>query len=200
MPHQVFISYSARDREAAEAVVAALELRSVPCWVAPRDVPPAVPFAESIVQAIQKTRALVLVLTEAASSSTQVLREVQQASERRIPVVEFRAAGVRPSDALEYYLSPNHRIEWDTPIEAHLPELVGRVRGLLNMPTTRAADLPQPPRLSLALKSRNISCSVVVLCLLLAPTACLRCLAFLQNQNYRARVVELQRANNRYRS
>ncbi len=36
----VFISHASADRKVADAIVAALETRGVPCWVATRDVAP----------------------------------------------------------------------------------------------------------------------------------------------------------------
>ena len=38
MAHDVFISYSHKDKPVADAVVAGLENKGVRCWLAPRDI------------------------------------------------------------------------------------------------------------------------------------------------------------------
>jgi len=40
MAHDVFISYSSKDKTVANAVCATVENRKVRCWIAPRDIPP----------------------------------------------------------------------------------------------------------------------------------------------------------------
>ena len=178
MPYVAFISHSSRDREVAAGIVGALEAAGLACWIAPRDVPAAAPFAGAIVQAIRRCRVLVLVLTADSAESQQVLREVQQASEAKVPILEFRSRGVRPTDDLEYYLSPNHRLEWTVPVETHLPELVEAARKLVAASggrlsqETRSAQ-PRTPWFSLVLRTRRLSCSVTLLLLLVATTAIL---------------------------
>src|SRR4051794_24974245 len=109
MSHDVFISHSSLDREVVDVIVAALEAAGIVCWIAPRDMIAAAPYTESIVRAIRECRALILVLTPNVAGSPHVLREVHQAAEGRIPILEFRAPGVDPALApdLDYFLSPN---------------------------------------------------------------------------------------------
>ncbi|MFP4660789.1 MAG: TIR domain-containing protein [Halanaerobiales bacterium] len=38
MAHDVFISYSTRDKHVADAVCNALEYNKIRCWIAPRDI------------------------------------------------------------------------------------------------------------------------------------------------------------------
>ena len=82
MPHDVFISYASRDKSIAEAVCATLESKHIPCWIAPRDVLPGTEWAEAIVDAIDSSRALVLVLSDASNTSPQVIREIGRAASR----------------------------------------------------------------------------------------------------------------------
>ena len=46
MTHDVFISYSQKDKATADAVCRALEHNSVRVWIAPRDIPPGAKWAE----------------------------------------------------------------------------------------------------------------------------------------------------------
>ncbi len=55
MAHDIYISYSSRNRSLADAVCAKLEEQQIRCWVAPRDVPPGLSHAASIVNAIDES-------------------------------------------------------------------------------------------------------------------------------------------------
>ncbi|MBS3753286.1 MAG: toll/interleukin-1 receptor domain-containing protein [Anaerolineales bacterium] len=52
----VFVSYSTKDKEVADAVVSAHEKAGVRCWYAPRDVEPGADWADSITKAIHQCR------------------------------------------------------------------------------------------------------------------------------------------------
>jgi hypothetical protein len=56
MAHDVFISYSSRDKPTADAVCAALESHGIRCWIAPRDVLPGMEWGEAIVNAIHDSK------------------------------------------------------------------------------------------------------------------------------------------------
>ncbi len=56
MAHDVFISYSAKDKTTADAVCAMLESEGIRCWIAPRDVVPGMEWGECIIEAIEQTR------------------------------------------------------------------------------------------------------------------------------------------------
>ena len=40
MEHEVFISYSSKNKNAAVAICHILEENEIKCWMAPRDIPP----------------------------------------------------------------------------------------------------------------------------------------------------------------
>ena len=69
MAHDVFISYSSKDKPTADAVCAMLESRGVRCWVAPRDILPGVEYAEALVDALQQSRLMVLVFSSGSNQS-----------------------------------------------------------------------------------------------------------------------------------
>ena len=73
MAHDVFISYSKKDKAVADAICARLEQDGVRCWYAPRDIAPGADWAASIIEAIEKTKIMVLVFTDFANASRQVL-------------------------------------------------------------------------------------------------------------------------------
>jgi hypothetical protein len=63
MSHDVFVSYSSKDKPVADAVCATLEARSIRCWIAPRDILPGTDYGAAIVDAITQSRFMVLVLS-----------------------------------------------------------------------------------------------------------------------------------------
>lgn len=111
MAHDVFISYSSKDKPVADAVVAALEAKGVRCWVAPRDILAGMHWGAAIINAISESRALVLIYSSSANTSSQIQREIERAADRNLPIVPFRIEDVRPSAELEYFLSTPHWLD-----------------------------------------------------------------------------------------
>ena len=82
-PGRVFISYSSSDSETADTLCRLLEERGVACWMAPRDVSPGAKYGEAILQAIEDASALVLIFSEHANNSEQVMNEVERAVSKK---------------------------------------------------------------------------------------------------------------------
>jgi TPR repeat protein len=144
MAHDVFISYSSKDKLTADAVCATLESRGIRCWIAPRDVLGGERYAEALLRALRTSHLMVLVFSSTANQSQQVLSEVERAVSRGLPIIPLRIEDVPPSDEMEYYISSRHWLDALTPpIEQHLLRLAETVSFLLS----RGADavVPQPP-------------------------------------------------------
>src|SRR5580704_5173657 len=132
MSHDVFISYSSKDKNAANAVCAVLERNGIRCWIAPRDVTPGMVWGSVIVGAINGAKIMVLVFSGAANTSPQIEREVERAISKGIPVIPFRIEDIQPSDSLEYFISASHWLDAFTePLEQHLEKLAKVVRQIL---------------------------------------------------------------------
>jgi hypothetical protein len=150
--HDVFISYSSKDKPTADAVCATLESRGVRCWIAPRDVLPGEDYAAELVNAIHESRLVVLVFSAGANQSPQVLREMERAVNRGLPILPLRIENVPPSAAMEYYISSRHWLDaLTTPLEQHLVHLADSVQLLLSRrdppvaPQAVHAVKPVPP-------------------------------------------------------
>ena len=152
MAHDVFISYAAEDKATADAICQTLEAQGVGCWYAPRNVPYGVDFEEAIVEAITKSRFMVLVISAHSIQSRHVRREVQVANrqEAEVPIIPFRIQDVPLNNALTYYLSSVHRIDASTPqLETHLQHLVEYVQAQLGQQKPdELSPLPPAPPLS----------------------------------------------------
>ncbi|HET6552432.1 MAG TPA: toll/interleukin-1 receptor domain-containing protein [Dyella sp.] len=124
MAHDLFVSYSQPDREAAFALVQRLEARGIRVWIAPRDVSPAADWAAEIIDAISSARLMVLVFSGNSNDSAQVRREVERAVHKQLPVLPFRIEDVLPSKSMEYFLSAQHWMDaFPSPLEPHIDRL-----------------------------------------------------------------------------
>jgi len=132
MAHDVFISYSHRDKAVADAMCFALEESGIRCWYAPRDVAPGKTWADAIVEAIAASRVLVLIFTDFSNKSDQVVREIDQAVQNGVPIIPFKLTETAPQGGLSYYLSTVHWLDsMSAPLETSLAELVQRAAALL---------------------------------------------------------------------
>jgi hypothetical protein len=132
MAHDVFISHSAQNREVADAVCTALEKAGIRCWVAPRDVRPGRSFPGEITRAIQQSKVMLLIFSGHSNNSEQVLREVQLATDSRLPLVRFRIEDVALTDDLKYFLSTPHWLDALTPpLSTHIARLELAIKELL---------------------------------------------------------------------
>jgi len=107
----VFVSYASQDAAIANAVVAALERHGFKCWIAPRDVTPGALYADGIINAINGTKVLVLVLSGSSIASPHVGKEVERASSKRRPIIALRTDVAPLTSALEYFLSESQWID-----------------------------------------------------------------------------------------
>ena len=132
MAHDVFLSHSAQNREVADAVCAALEKAAIRCWVAPRDVRPGRSFPGEITRAIQQSKVMLLIFSSHSNNSEQVLREVQLATDSRLPIIRFRIEDVALTDDLKYFLSTPHWLDALTPpLSKHITRLELAIKELL---------------------------------------------------------------------
>ena len=137
MAHDIFVSYSTKDKPTADAICAALEANGIRCWIAPRDILPGSDWGEAIIDAIHACRVMVLVFSGNSNDSPQIKREIERAVHAAIPVVPFRIEDVLPSKTLEYFISTQHWLDALTPpLEQHLQYLSTTMRAML----TQKAD------------------------------------------------------------
>ncbi len=90
MKHDVFISYSSQDREAANALCHALEDSKIRCWIAPRDIPAGAQYGDLIDEAIKQSQVVVILFSETAAISQWVNGEMNVAFEEQKVIIPFR--------------------------------------------------------------------------------------------------------------
>ena len=113
--HDIFISYSTHDKAIADEACRALEARGITCWIAPRDVRPGALWGEEIIDAINGSRIMVLVLSSHSNDSPQVIREVERACSKGLPLISVRIENVRLSKSMEYFVSTHHWLDGLSP-------------------------------------------------------------------------------------
>jgi hypothetical protein len=132
MPHDVFISYSSKNKVIADAVCARLEENKIRVWFAPRDVPPGKDYASEIIQAIDQCKIFILIWSEESNKSKHILNEINHAFNHNITVIPFRIDNVVPTGSLEYYIGRTHWLDAITPpLEQHLSKLSDSVKAIL---------------------------------------------------------------------
>lgn len=145
MAHDVFISYTTRDKAIADAVCHALEARHIRCWIAPRDVAAGLSWKAAIVGAIRDSQVMVLIFSGEVNSSKDVRREVDIAFEERRPIIPFRIENVAPSDELYYCIADRHWLDALTPpVEQHIGGLVNALRRFIAEPEPVPEPVPAP--------------------------------------------------------
>jgi len=146
MTHDVFISYSQKDKATADAVCRALEHNSVRVWIAPRDIPPGAKWAESIPAAIEQAGAFVLIFSSSANTSEYISRELDHAVTKRKPIIPVRLENIQPSGSVGFYVATSQWLDaFPPPIEPHLANLIKTTRRSLGVRAPSAKVVVTPP-------------------------------------------------------
>jgi len=139
MAHDVFVSHSVKDKATAEKIVAYLERDSIRCWVAPRDVVPGADWGESIIDALESSRVMVLIFSAHANVSSQIKREVERAVDKNVYTIPLRIEDIEPTRSLEYFISTSQWMDaFPPPLEPHLERLSRTVKAIL----AKSSDVP----------------------------------------------------------
>jgi len=161
MPFDVFISYSVHDKLTAQAVCATLEANGVRCWIAPRDITPGSEYGDAIIEAINQSRALILVFSSNANQSPQIRREVERAVSKGLPIVPLRIENIAPTQSLEYFIGAVHWLDaLSPPLENHLQRLAEAVKALLRIDSPGLAEGQARPPIMMPLERAAAAASI----------------------------------------
>jgi hypothetical protein len=129
MTHDVFISYSSKDKPIADGICANLEAAGTRCWIAPRDIHPGEDWPTAITTAITHSRVMVLVFSADSNSSKQVGNEISLAFNNNLIIIPFKIENIEPEPGKQYYLGRTHWLEaMNPPTAEQIQILVERVR------------------------------------------------------------------------
>lgn len=107
--HDIFISYTSKDKNIAYTLVEYLEKRGITCFIAPRDIDPGKAYAANIMSAIEDCKAVLLIASKAINLSEHVLNEVDVIVEKKKVLLPVLIEDFELSDDFRYYLG---RKQW----------------------------------------------------------------------------------------
>jgi len=128
LAHDVFVSYSSKDKAVSDTLVAALEKNNIRCWYAPRDIQPGADWGEAIATAINESSILLLIFSSNANQSRRVLDELNMAIAKEVIILPFRIEKLDPTGAMFLHLSSRHWLDAFVPSwEKHIDNLIKSV-------------------------------------------------------------------------
>jgi hypothetical protein len=154
MTHDVFISYSNKDKLVADSVCVNLEAAGVRCWIAPRDIAPGEDWPTAITRAISLSRVMVLIFSAHSNSSEDVGRELILAANNKLVIIPFKIDNIEPEPGKQYYLARTHWLDAiNPPTQEQIRELLECVKVLIpvrktpsdfDVQPTAVPDIDQP--------------------------------------------------------
>lgn len=100
----LFLSHSSKEYDVAEKICEYLEENGHCCFLAPRDIRSGHIYAQEIMEGIEQTDAMLVLLSKAANESPHVLREVESAVSKKKAVFVYQLEEVELSKSLQYFL------------------------------------------------------------------------------------------------
>ena len=132
MAHDVFISYSVKDKPIADAICASIEADGIRCWIAPRDIAPGEDWPMAVTKAITESLVMVLVFSASSNSSPDVSRELFLAANSKLVIIPFKIENVEPEPGKQYYLARTHWLDAiNPPTQEQIRALIDCVKALL---------------------------------------------------------------------
>lgn len=127
MTHDVFISYSSKNKTAADAICHVLEENGVKCWMAPRDIPAGSEYGDLIDEAIKSSEIIVVVFSQTAAESPWVKGELNIAFEEQKTIIPFRIDSTPLKGQNRVILNQKHWIDAYPDYEEKFSDLVNAV-------------------------------------------------------------------------
>ena len=133
MSHQVFISYSSKDKKFAEKIYSFLQDQGISCWISSKDIPAGADYQVCVVEAINQAQIVLLIFSANANSSNEIAKELSLASKKVL--IPTRIEDVIPEGAFQYQLSNRQFIDLFEDFDSRLQELTHRIQYALGLPT-----------------------------------------------------------------
>ena len=140
--HDVYISYSVRDRVIADALCRYLEENNIRCWFAPRDILSGQVYAEVIRRAISEAKIFVIVCSHNSLDSEFVQKETAFAVSEGKIIVPCRIEDYPLTGAMRTYLNDVRWIDAFPQPEQHFDFLAETVSGFLENTSSSSPEKP----------------------------------------------------------
>lgn len=127
----VFISHASSNFKLADEIRELLEIRGIPCWIAPRDIPGTQTYFEEIILGIKECAVTLLLLTDESNKSEAVAREIERSFAYQKPILPLRLKSIKPSAKLEFIVSSCQWVDaFDTPLKRRIEQVVNIVSAI----------------------------------------------------------------------
>ncbi|MCL2378338.1 MAG: TIR domain-containing protein [Defluviitaleaceae bacterium] len=143
MPHDVFISYSSKNKTTADAVCHALEKSGIRCWIAPRDISAGYTYGGQIMYGVENCKVFLLLFSDGANRSEHVLREIERAVNYKKTIIQFRIENVPMCKDFEYFLGAVHWIDAYPPNDTVFDQLITAISGILGITVPVESAVPE---------------------------------------------------------
>ena len=111
MAHDIFISYSTKDKQTADAICHVLEQNNLKCWIAPRNITSGKNYAKEIMDGLKAAKVVVLVFSKNSQESPFVNNEIDAAFSNNKAIISFKIDETMPENRMEFYLKNKHWLE-----------------------------------------------------------------------------------------
>lgn len=165
MNHNVFISYSTEDKDAANAICHVLEENNIKCWIAPRDIPAGAQYGDLIDEAIKECQVVVVLFSETAAVSPWVTSEMNIAFEEQKVIIPFRLDNTPMKGLNKVILIQKHWIDAYPDYKTKFNDLVDAVScalGIDKQPSVHKTPTSSKLRI---IKKLSIVTSAILLCI-----------------------------------
>ena len=125
----VFISFSSIQSDEAKKICDFLEKNNISCFISFRDLVAGQQYAEQLLQNIDSSKVVILVLSKESNESPHVLREIEHAVSHNIPIIVFPLEEVNISKSMEYFLMTH---QWISLTDDRYYKLLAGIKALIN--------------------------------------------------------------------
>ena len=122
---RIFISHSSKEAEQAAEICNKLEKSGHTCFLAPRDIRSGCVYAEEILNGIDGSDIMLLLLSREANDSPHVLREVERAVSKKKSIIVYKMEDVTLSKSMEYFLMTHQWVNFKE--DSGFDEIIRRV-------------------------------------------------------------------------
>lgn len=111
MSHDIFISYSSKDKPTADAICHILEENKLRCWIAPRNIRAGQNYPEQIMDGLRAAKLVVLVFSKNSQESVFVNNEIDAAFSLNKSILSFKIDETLPANKMGFFLKTKHWLD-----------------------------------------------------------------------------------------
>lgn len=133
----IFLSHSSKNADVALSICRTLESNDYKCFLAPRDIRSGYEYAAEIINGIDRSDVLLLILSKESNTSPHVLREIERAVSKSIPIIVYKLENVELTSSMEYFLMTH---QWLNANKSNHKELLVCMNNLKNNTHIKSDD------------------------------------------------------------